>query len=190
MAERLGLRPSDCGFNSRLSHSRNPCPRRAARSARHPVKVEITGSNPVGDAFLKTARYANRKSGATTAIRGGARTFVILRVRLPPVPLETRVGWALACLGGCNPPASPVPVRAPNRPRRPDWSLPDALKKGNGPFVYRFRTAASHAAKAGSIPARVTRNHLTKWWNRQTRDVQSVVPLGVGVQVSPWSLES
>ena len=36
--------------------------------------------------------------------------------------------------------------------------LPDALKNGNGPFVYRFRTPASHAGKAGSIPARVTRN--------------------------------
>ena len=29
---------------------------------------------------------------------------------------------------------------------------------------------------------------MAKWWNWQTRDVQSVVPLGVGVQVSPWSL--
>ena len=28
----------------------------------------------------------------------------------------------------------------------------------NGPFVYRFRTPAPHAGKAGSIPARVTDN--------------------------------
>lgn len=28
-------------------------PRGAARSARHPVKVEIRGSNPLGDAFSK-----------------------------------------------------------------------------------------------------------------------------------------
>src|SRR3954449_12025577 len=32
-------------------------PRRAARSARHPVTVEIVGSNPIGDASI--ARYAN-----------------------------------------------------------------------------------------------------------------------------------
>src|SRR5262249_37084096 len=29
-----------------------------------------------------------------------------------------------------------------------------------------------------------------KWWNRQTRDAQNVVPSGVGVQLSPWSLRS
>ncbi len=31
-----------------------------------------------------------------------------------------------------------------------------------GPFVYRFRTPASHAGKAGSIPARVM-------WSREWR---------------------
>ncbi len=66
--------------------------------------MEIAGSNPAGDAFLNTARYANWKSGE-------AQTFVTLRVRLPPVPLDTCVGWALACPGGCNPPASAVQVR-------------------------------------------------------------------------------
>ena len=44
-------------------------PRRAARSARHPVKVETVSSNPIGDAC--TARYANRQSGE-------AQTFVIV----------------------------------------------------------------------------------------------------------------
>ena len=40
-------------------------PRGAARSARHPVKVEIRGSNPLGDAFSQhtTTRYAIWKSG-------------------------------------------------------------------------------------------------------------------------------
>ena len=36
-------------------------PRGAVWSARHPVTVEIMGSNPIGDALL--ARYANRQSG-------------------------------------------------------------------------------------------------------------------------------
>jgi hypothetical protein len=54
-------------------------PRGAARSARHPVTVEIVGSNPIGDASI--ARYANRKSGE-------AQTFATLWVRLPPVLLE------------------------------------------------------------------------------------------------------
>ena len=93
----------------------------------------------------RSARYANRQSGE-------AQIFVILRVRLPPLPLEIRVGWALACPSGCNPPASAVQVRF----------LPDALKIF-GPFVYRFRTPASHAGKAGSIPARVTFENRTKW---------------------------
>ena len=76
--ERLGLNPSDCEFDSRSGHCdgsvwqladhsrleremlwvrvppeplRNRSrPRGAARSARRPVKAEITGSNPVGDA--------------------------------------------------------------------------------------------------------------------------------------------
>ena len=58
--------------------------------------------------FVRTARYANRKSGE-------AQTFVILRVRLPPLPLETCVGWALACPSGCNPPVSDIAGSTPAR---------------------------------------------------------------------------
>ena len=78
-AERLGLNPSVCGFDSRLGHIskqrlgrqsadhlglepgmlwvRVPPepftsrPRGAVRSARHPVTVEIVGSNPIEDAY-------------------------------------------------------------------------------------------------------------------------------------------
>ena len=50
------------------------------------------------------------------------------------------------------------------------------MRQQFGPFVYRFRTAAPQAAKAGSIPARVIRMYMTKWWNWQTRDAQNVVP--------------
>ena len=46
--------------------------------------------------------------------------------------------------------------------RREVQFLHDPLQ---GPFVYRFRTPASQAGKAGSIPARVT--DMAKWWNWQ-----------------------
>jgi hypothetical protein len=60
-----------------------------------------------------------------------------------------------------------------------------------GSFVYRHRTAAPQAAKAGSIPARVT---------EQDQTIDQVVKLadtrrserralkGMGVRLSPWSL--
>ena len=58
-----------CGFESHSSYS-STRPRGAVRSARHPVKVEIRGSNPLGDAFHNTTRYAIRQSGE-------AQTFVV-----------------------------------------------------------------------------------------------------------------
>ena len=84
-AERLGLNPSDCEFESHSgqmteleiiqpSTFKKPSLRRAVRSARHPVTVEVVGSNPIGDAFnqqqaaqyqmaqQQTARYANGKA--------------------------------------------------------------------------------------------------------------------------------
>ena len=87
------------------------CPRGAARSARHPVTVEIVGSNPIEDAV--TSRAERRESRARTkagidpliwlstlhsgligTVRkrqsGEAQTFVSLRVQLPPVPVKSR----------------------------------------------------------------------------------------------------
>jgi hypothetical protein len=127
---------------------------------------------------------------------------------------KNRVGWALACPSGCNPPArGAMQVRL----------LPDALvslrQRTIGPFVYRHRTAAPQAAKAGSIPARV--NHQKKRnnfgpkcistrqltlaarlgvRNRATTNGQVVqlvdtrrserrAHTGLGVRLSPWSLE-
>ena len=48
-------------------------PRRVARSARHPVTVEIVGSNPIGDAF--GARYANWQSGERPPLGRWCPTF-------------------------------------------------------------------------------------------------------------------
>jgi hypothetical protein len=94
-----------------------------------------------------------------------------------------------------------------------------------GPFVYRHRTAAPHAAKAGSIPARVADTEKRKEDQRQEKAeapaglsasggaarpeitqhstaIGQVVQLvdtrrserraltGLGVRLSPWSLES
>jgi hypothetical protein len=71
------------------------------------------------------------------------------------------------------------------------------------------RIPVSHTGGAGSIPARATATHLAaglaprgaspaakwtataKWWNEQTRRPQKAVPRkGVGVQLSPWSLQA
>ena len=64
LADHLGLEPGMLWVRipPELFTSR---PRGAARSARHPVKVEIRGSNPLGDAFSQhtTTRYAIWKSG-------------------------------------------------------------------------------------------------------------------------------
>ena len=49
-----------CGFESHSSYS-STRPRGAARSARHPVKVEIRGSNPLGDAFYTIIRICSRR---------------------------------------------------------------------------------------------------------------------------------
>ena len=117
------------------------------RSPRLPVTEKIAGSNPVRRA--STARYANWKSGE-------AQTFVTLRVRLPPLPLETCVGWALACPSGCNPPASDS-AGSGTDPAEEAGLVAARRNEDIGPFVYRFRTPASHAGRAGSIPARVTR---------------------------------
>jgi hypothetical protein len=102
--------------------------------------------------------------------------------------------------------------------------LPDALvsvrQRTIGPFVYRHRTAAPQAAKAGSIPARVTHRGEKGISDLETRRTGGLTPAarrelttrtiaigqvvqlvdtrrserraltGLGVRLSPWSLES
>jgi hypothetical protein len=86
-----------------------------------------------------------------------------------------------------------------------------------GPFVYRHRTAAPQAAKAGSIPARVihqkanesavrnaeapasSRWRLARLKQRNSyrpsgatgrhATLRTSCPMGLGVRLSPWSLE-
>ena len=82
---------------------------------------------------------------------GEVQTFVILRVRLPPLPLETRVGWALACPSGCNPPASAVQVQL----------LPDALKEGED----SARSSIGSGHQPLTLARRVQFPHGSLWRN-------------------------
>ncbi len=81
-----------CGFESHSSYS-STRPRGAVRSARHPVKVEIRGSNPLGDAFHKTTRYAIWQRGVDQRclpdVIVGARNLRGLWVRLPLASLSS-----------------------------------------------------------------------------------------------------
>ena len=70
-----------CGFESHSSYS-STRPRGAARSARHPVKVEIRGSNPLGDAFRQHGAVRNLAKRRSSNLRG-------LWVRLPPASLDS-----------------------------------------------------------------------------------------------------
>ena len=72
-----------------------------------------------------------------------------VRVQLPPAPLRTTcVGWASACPTACKA-ASPKGYAGSTPARRTRY----------GPFVYRCRTLAPQAGKAGSIPARAAEKH-------------------------------
>jgi hypothetical protein len=147
----------------------NVRPRGAARSARQPVTLEIVGSNPTGDA--RPARYANRQSGeAQNFVPAGSTPARAIG------KTSTCVGRALASPGGCNPPATGCAGSTPARRTDRD-----------GPFVYRSRTPASHAGKAGSIPARVTRKRPGGETGRHAA-LRTLCPRGVGVRLSPWSL--
>lgn len=90
----------------------NDCPRGVAWSARHPVTVEIVGSNPIEDAERDAVRnLAKRQSSNLCDSVGSTPTRVTVRraglvgARPDRPHSHLRVGRALACPGGCNPPA-------------------------------------------------------------------------------------
>ena len=130
---------------------RHAGPRGAARSARLVVNQEIVGSNPTEDAECDrhsiAARYANWQSGE-------AQTFVKLRVQLPPVSLKSfnRVVFLTAA---CKAVVHEISEVDDERFKSfTTHSVLRVLLSIVGPLVYRHRTAAPQAAKAGSIPAR------------------------------------
>ena len=113
-------------------------PRGAAWSARLPVTQEIAGSNPVEGA--RDDRGAVRKSAKRPSSNLGDCGFDS-RLR----HWRTCVGWALASLSGCNPPAFGL-CRFN--------SFPAHFR--HGPFVYRHRMPDPRSGEAGSTPARAT----------------------------------
>lgn len=81
-----------CEFESHRCHSLFTCPCRAARSARHPVTMEIVGSNPIGGAFL---RRGARTFGAVAQCRGNRFKPGQVRVRVPLASLRRKDQWLI-----------------------------------------------------------------------------------------------
>ncbi len=170
MADHLGLEPGMLWVRVPPGPLQKQSPRGAAWSARHPVKVEIVGSNPIGDASTPWP-------GTQTEKRRSSNLRDCLWVRLPPVLLTTTcVGWASACPSGCNPPAfglwrfNSVPthsmelwiddfglrigkvVELESAIDNPKSAIPMA-RSSNG------RMRDPHSRGMGSIPIRVTQQH-------------------------------
>src|SRR5262249_27470548 len=58
-------------------------------------------------------------------------------------------------------------------------------RRTDGPFVCRRKDAGPSSRKDGFDSHT---GYMAKWWNRETREAQNLVPKGVGVRLSPWSL--
>lgn len=133
------------------------CPCGAARNARHPVTVETWVQIP-SRTFFESGTIRNSAKRRSSNLR-------VLWVRLPLVSLNIK--FIARTISNCE-----VFVIAHQRASAGYWwtqvavTHPPSGHAGStparrssqcetGPFVYRFRTPASHAGKAGSIPARV-----------------------------------
>src|SRR5262249_17462532 len=93
-----------------------------------------------------------------------------LWVRFPPVLLKTCVGWALASLSGCNPPAFTL------------------CRFNSCPTHWLVRSTSGEVAGLSSRPEGFdspTDCFLTKWWNRQTHGPQKAAPAGHGSSTLP-----
>ena len=120
------------------------CPRGAAWSARHPVKVEAVGSNPIGDAYL--ARYANWQSDEV-------QTFVtVCGFDSHPCYLH-KAQWT----SGCGRHALNVEIAGSNAA----WVTRRVGVHWRAKLVVTQRSSDC----GGSTPSRPTRNNIAKWWN-------------------------
>ncbi len=76
------------------------------------------------------------------------------------------------------------------------WSSPECSPPchggGRGFKSHRGRFAEGGGRRNiwGARAARRSARLMARWWNGKTRDAQNVVPSGVGVRLSPWSLRS
>ncbi len=160
-AERLGLNPGGCRFDSSPGHGlvgkladhlglepgmlwvRPPpgplethCPRGAAWSARLPVTQEIAGSNPVEGANVGAVRKPEKRPSSNLGDCGFDSRLRHLRVVLLTAACKAVVAKEVRWMTRGLIPSQPT----------------------DGPFVYRHRTSAPHAGKAGSTPARATKH--------------------------------
>jgi hypothetical protein len=126
-----------CGFESHLSYWQTKSSSWSSLECSPPCHG--------GDRGFKSRRGRLEHGAVRKPAKRPSSNLGDLRVRLPPAPLKRRVGWASASSSGCNPPAFGL-CRFDSCPAH--WKL--------GPFVYRFRTPAPQAGRAGSIPARAT----------------------------------
>ena len=115
------------------------------------------------------ARYANRQSGQ-------AQTLVICGFDSRLRHLRPCVGWASVCPTACKA-ASPKGYAGSTPARRTDNMARSSIGKGHWPLTPERRVQLPHGLL-----------NMTKWRNWQTRDAQNVVPQGMGVRLSPWSL--
>ena len=99
-----------------------------------------------------------------------------LWVRFPPVLLTGHVaGWALASPTACKAAAfETVQVQLLHDP----LTARSSIGIGYRPLNQVRRVRFPHGLL-----------NMTKWWNWKTRDAQNVVPQGLGVRLSPWSLD-
>lgn len=117
----------------------------------------------------KAARYANRQSGQ-------AQTLVICGFDSRLRHLNTCVGWASASPTACKA-ASPQGYAGSTPARRTFDSARSSIGIGYQTLDLERRVQFPHGLL-----------NTTMWRNWQTRDAQNVVPQGMGVRLSPWSL--
>ena len=128
-----------------------------------------------GSFFTATHRCANGRAARLKPER--------LRVRLPPLPLKTRVGWALACPSGCNPPAfrqcrfnsCPTHLKKENSAR-------SSIGSGRQPLTLQRRVRFPH----GSLSTLEEHDQVVQLVD--TRRSERRAHTGLGVRLSPWSL--
>ena len=145
-AKRLGLNPSECGFDSHPGYWTG----KRHGSVGNWTTILAQNEKCCGfDSRLSHWFRRVRKPAKRPSSNLGDR----LRVRLPPLRLEhASAGHWRAQVAVTHPP----PGNAGSGTDSAEEAELVAARRTHGPFVYRFRTPASHAGKRGSIPLRAT----------------------------------
>ena len=148
LADHLGLEPGMLWVRLPPEPLRmitnDQCPRGAAWSARLLVTQEIAGSNPVEDACGAVRKREKRRSSNLRVCGFDLGTAALVVVTVPLIGLCS--SWR--------------PVKPSYKRSEVGDERFDSFTTHCGPLVYRFRTPASQAGRAGSIPARVTHGQV------------------------------